>query len=282
MKNLLITGGLGYVGRNLIKNAISWNTHATYHRHVPKPSPDVTFHQCDLRDRASTKRLIETSNPNVVIHTACSNQTQEDLDSILPAAINLAEAAIQFRFRLIHLSSDMVFDGEHAPYKEEDPPSPLTPYGVAKVQAEKVISSRSPESLIVRSSLIYGTNPPDHQTQWLLNSLEKRIPIKLFKDEIRCPIWVETLSQALLELAESTVQGILHLAGPQPLNRWDFGHFILSLHRCPHSPEVQLSSIEETGMVRPRNLTLSTQKAKKLLRTPLISPTHMKETLRKM
>ncbi len=261
MKNLLIIGGLGYVGRNLIKKAIQWNTHATYHRHIPKPFPGITFHQCALRNLSAVNQLIKASNPDIVIHAACSNQTQADLDSILPAAVNLAEAAAQFGFRLIHLSTDMVFDGEHAPYTEEDPPSPLTPYETAKVQAEKAIGSNSPQSLIVRSSLIYGRNPPDHQTQWLLNSLENRIPIKLFKDEVRCPIWIETLSQALLELAESTVHGILHVAGPQPLNRWDFGHFLLDLHEYPHPPEVQPSSIAETGMVRPRNLSLSIQKA---------------------
>lgn len=269
--NLLITGGSGYLGSHIIRMAEHWSAHATYLHNTPTPSQNVTFHQCDLREREQVEKLLKEICPSVIIHTACSNQNQKNLDSILPAALNLAEAAIKTNARLIHISTDLVFDGQHGPYSEEARPSPLSEYGRAKAQSEEIILTYNPKALVVRPSLIYGIEPIDHQTRWLIKGIEDNQPIRLFTDEFRSPIWVNTLSPALLELAETTVTGILHLAGNQALNRWEFGQAMLKMLKRVTPPNVVPSTIKESGMIRPLNLTLDITKAQRFLKTPLLS-----------
>jgi len=270
-RTLLITGGSGYLGSQVLRMAQHWATHAIYLHHTPAPSSHATFHQCDLRDRKKVEQLLMDVRPSVIIHTACSNQNQNNMDSILPAARNLAEAAVTIDARLIHVSTDLVFDGQHGPDSEAAKPSPLSEYGQAKAQAEEIVMTRNTQALVVRPSLIYGINPIDHQTRWLIKGIEENQPIRLFTDEYRSPIWVNTLSLALLELAESTVTGIVHLAGQQALNRWEFGQVILKMLKRNTPPNVVPSTIKESGLIRPQNLTLDITKAQQLLKTPFLS-----------
>jgi dTDP-4-dehydrorhamnose reductase len=93
-------------------------------------------------------------------------------------------------------------------------------------------------------------------------------PVRLFTDERRCPIWVETLAAALLELAALEYVGVLHVAGGQALNRYEFGTRLLCFQRT------DLSGIVPTlaaalGLQRPLDCTLDTTKAGRLLKTPL-------------
>ena len=166
----------------------------------------------------------------------------------------------------------MVFDGTLSPYSEDATPSPLTDYGNIKAKTEYTIQSLAPKSLIIRTSLIYGWHPHDHVTNWLLGSLQQGQSVNLFTDEIRCPIWVETLAEALLELANSPREGILHIAGPMALSRWNFGQMMLRVFQKEHHPLVMPKTIQESGMVRPMNLTMDITKAQQILQTLLLSP----------
>jgi len=276
---LLITGGSGYLGSQILRMTQHWATHAIYLHHTPAPSQHTMFHQCDLRDKKQVEQLLADVHPSVIIHTACSNQNQDNLDSILPAARNLAEAAVTIDARLIHVSTDLVFDGQHGPYSEDATPSPLSEYGQVKVQSEKIVMTHHPKALVVRPSLIYGINPIDHQTRWLIKGIEEHQPIRLFTDEYRSPIWVNTLSLALLELAEGTVTGIVHLAGHQAFNRWEFGQAMLKMLKLATPPHVVPSTIKESGLIRPQNLTLDITKAQQLLKTSLLSVTEVSHQL---
>src|SRR6266536_4806795 len=112
----------------------------------------------------------------------------------------------------------MVFNGESAPYAETDPTYPMSPYGKAKAEAEEAVCKLYPQAVIVRSSLIYGIDPPDHQTRWLLEKSRGLESVKLFTDEVRSPIWVTTLCRVLLELTATSHTGLLHVGSPVPVN----------------------------------------------------------------
>ena len=270
-RTLLITGGTGYLGTQLLRLAREWDLHATLYSTPPPAFPPVEYHRCDLRHFDTVSHLLANLQPDVIIHTACSNQTSHDLDAIVPAAKHLSSAAKTHHSRLIHVSSDVVFDGNHAPYAENDPLNPLSVYGQLKAEAEQLVATHNPEALIVRTSLIYGIDPLDHQSKWLLDGINRGKPVLLFTDEQRSPIWVNTLALALLELAEKSATGILHVAGPQTLNRWDFGHAMLTLLQMPPSSFLTPATIEEAGLVRPKNLSLNVTKAMRLLQTPLLT-----------
>jgi dTDP-4-dehydrorhamnose reductase len=223
----------------------------------------------DLRDADKTRAMIRTINPRAIIHTACSNRG-EQVFAIGPAAHIVASAAREFGARLVHVSSDMVFDGEHAPYADDAPASPITSYGRAKAEAETLVSQLCPTAVIARPSLIWGLDPVDHQTRWLVEGVKRREPVTLFTDEYRCPIHVLDLCAALLELAtQPDVEGTMNMGGAQPLTRWDFGLKLLYAMRLPAVPHLTRGSAKESGLERPRDLSMISARAAHLLKTKL-------------
>jgi dTDP-4-dehydrorhamnose reductase len=266
---LLITGGSGYLGSHVARQAVThWRVVATrFNRTVALPGCEVVA--IDLEDAGAVAALVRTLRPRAVIHTASDMSSPEAMQSVIVQGTrNVAAAAAASGARLIHLSSDMVFDGEHAPYSPGDLPQPVTPYGRAKAAAERIVAEQDATSAIVRTSLIYGFDLPDPRTLWVLESLRRRLPITLFTDEVRCPVWVEQLAAALLELARGDQPGIWHLAGSQPISRYDLGERLARTYDLDPSG-ITPGLSHASGLVRPRDLTLDIGKSLACLRSPL-------------
>lgn len=265
---LLITGGSGYLGSRMLRLAPRrWRIHATYLRH-PITFPGVTAHFLDVRDAAGVTRLLQGLKPDVVVHTAASLKEGELQSVIVDGTRHVARAAQTAGARLIHLSTDLVFDGSKGSYAEEDPVSPIMPYGEAKAAAERIVCQTVEDAVIVRTSLIYGWDPIDRGTRWVLDSLQHGWPIHLFTDEMRCPIWVETLAHAVLELAEMGYRGVLHVAGAQALSRYDFGVRLVRFYGLDPTGLTPARS-RDSGLIRPLDCTLDVSRAQALLRTAL-------------
>src|SRR3954452_4396255 len=203
---LLITGGAGFLGSELRRQVP--DALATWHR--TRIDGGV---QLDIRDEEATMRCFLKHGPDVVIHTA---YLMGDRETIVRGTHNVALAAHRAGARLVHLSSDLVFDGEHgAPYTEDDEPRPVMEYGQQKLEAEQLVARNHPDALIVRTSLLIG--PPDGAQE----VLARRDDVEFHTDEIRTPIRVASLASALLTLATRDVVGILHVAGLEPISRYD-------------------------------------------------------------
>ncbi len=267
MSRLLITGGSGYLGGWLRQAAAAgWEVSATYFSRRPPPFGSVADVPLDLTKPAAVERLVAEARPAAIIHTACSNRDAASQAAILPAARHLARAARQHGTRLIHVSTDMVFDGEHAPYPDEAAPAPITDYGRAKAEAEAAVRDLCPTAAIVRPSLIWALEPCDRQTAWLLAGLDHAQRVTLFNDEMRCPVFLPDLAAALLELAaRPDLTGSLNLAGPQALSRWDFGLRLLQALGRPRPPTLVPGAVAASGVVRPRDLRLLSRRAQAAL-----------------
>ncbi len=114
--------------------------------------------------------------------------------------------------------------------------------------------------------------PPDASTAWLLEGMRRRETVRLFTDEIRCPVWVHDLRAAVLELADGdarAVAGALNVGGPQPISRRDFGIRMLQGLGLTAGPNVIPARMEESGLVRARDVTLRSGRAGRLLKTRL-------------
>ncbi|MCL4262883.1 MAG: SDR family oxidoreductase [Anaerolineae bacterium] len=218
---LLITGGGSYLGQHLTPLATAvYNTRYTYFQHDPRHSGQCE--RLDVRDEMAVHRLVADFQPDVIIHTAGSNRG-EDMEAVIRlGARHVTQAAEMVNARLIHLSSDVVFRGDAAPYAETAVPTPINAYGRAKADAETIVQTHA-NHVIIRTSLIYGLAMMDHSTAWMAQALRTGQPVTLFNDQIRNPVWVNSLSQACLELAQHTFTGIIHVAGRQVMSRADFG-----------------------------------------------------------
>jgi dTDP-4-dehydrorhamnose reductase len=267
---------------------VGWALTATYLTR-PGPEPGVGWRQLDVRDQAAVEALIREGRPRVIVHTAALNPGQgTDFEAVNAGGTRqVARAAALVGARLIHVSTDVLFDGEKGSYVEEDPPSPLTPYGRSKALAEEMVRASGAEAIIVRTSLIYGPvvearrtslrDTPwqrwDRQTRWVVGDLRAGKPVRLFTDERRCPIWVGSLAAALLELARSDAAhslsaGVLHVAGAQSLSRYQFGLRLVRFHGVDPG-EITPALSRESGLTRPLDCTLDCSRARALLRTPL-------------
>jgi dTDP-4-dehydrorhamnose reductase len=215
----------------------------------------------DVRDAEAVHRVVAQFRPAVVIHTV-AQMTGDQMPAVnVDGARNVAYAAARAGARFIHLSSDVIFNGEHAPYDERAAPNPITPYAESKTRAERAVIDECPFAVIVRTSLIYGFDPLDPRTR---QTLDGEMP-RLFTDEYRCPIFVGDLADALLELALTDFTGIINIAGPQRLSRSAFGVALSNaFHRAPRFAPALSGSFPAP---RPRDCALDISLAQRILRT---------------
>ena len=271
---LLVTGGSGFVGGRLITRAGPGDVAATYLRSIPLGEP-ATWYQLDIRDRAAVLGCVRATQPAVVIHTAYD---KADLDAVIVrGTAHVAAAAQEVGARLVLISTDLVFDGRRGAYREEDAPAPITEYGRAKAMAERAVLAAG--GVVVRTALVYRVHPPDPTNYALLHTplRQGRTPL-VFTDEYRCPILVDDLADALLELAAwhpsqwalLPAGGVLHIAGPDRLDRYTLAH-----HLAPHfgidPARIQAATLSASPLVRPADCSLDTSRARTVLRTRLRS-----------
>jgi dTDP-4-dehydrorhamnose reductase len=243
--HLFVTGGRGYLGRVVVERAAAAGWVVT-----APPSSAI-----DVRDGAALAAAM--ADADAVVHTAYVRDGPTSHDVIVAGTANVVRAAAGRR--LVHLSTDVVFDGRLGrPYREHDPVSPITDYGRAKAAAEAVVAS-APASVVVRTSLIYGGpgRPPS------LHELAATDPAATFYvDELRSPVQVDDLANAVLELLALDVVGPLHVAGPDGISRAELaaliaGHDVVTAAAPPG---------------RPLDCRLDTTRARAMLRTPLRAP----------
>jgi dTDP-4-dehydrorhamnose reductase len=247
----VVTGGSGYLGRALtqIAAAAGWAVTATSYS-TPGPA------RLDIRDLARVRALLDTLRPAAVVHTAYVQQGPGAWDVIATASGVMAEEAAAVGARIVHLSTDVVFDGRAGrPYREVDPVSPLSDYGRAKAEAERLVAAADPEAVMVRTSLIYGGpgRAPSKHEQAAVD------PDAAFHtDELRCPAQVDDLAHALVELCDADVAGPLHVAGPEAVSRAEFaalvaGHPVRGVPAPPGRPlDCRLDSTLARGVLRTR------------------------------
>ncbi len=262
---LLITGGSSYLGRHLVPLAAESSDVCFTYWSRSQDLPGQA-RRLDIRRADQVLDLARTWRPDVIIHAAGSNRGEDMAAVIRQGAAHICQAAAQVEARLIFLSTDVIFDGTAGPYEEDEPPRPQHAYGRAKAAAEALVAAY-PEHVIVRPSLIYGLAAMDHGTASFIRTLAAGRPLTLYTDQLRNPVWVQSLSQACLELAGSPYRGILHVAGAQGLSRAEFGLRMLDWWQIEARKGLTLAPDAEGRF--PRDCRLNTDRARRLLRTPL-------------
>ena len=212
---LFVTGGAGYLGAELCRLAVERGDEVLTTRFRTAPSHGRAV-DLDVRDTAAVERILMRHGPDAVIHTAYVQHGEAMHGTIVRGSHAVAAASHRAGARLLHLSTDLVFDGEHgAPYTEDDEPRPVMAYGAAKLEAEHVVLRAHPAATLVRTSLLYcKPNGPQER-------LALRDDVEFYTDEIRCPTRVDELATALLELTEHGHAGPLHVAAPTAVSRYD-------------------------------------------------------------
>jgi dTDP-4-dehydrorhamnose reductase len=228
---LLITGISGFLGRAVARRAVreGWTVAGTYLAH--EPPLGVAADRLDIRDRGAVAEVFAARRPTAVVHTAYRRGGDDAPAVNADGAGHVAAAARAAGARLVHVSSDAIFRGDLGrALREDDRPDPATPYGATKAAAETAVAAAHPAALMVRTSLLYGGpgRAPGPHEEAALAAARGEQAMTFFDDEIRCPVQVDDLAAALVELAATTPAGPLHVAGADPVDRATFARLIVA------------------------------------------------------
>jgi dTDP-4-dehydrorhamnose reductase len=266
---LLVTGASGFLGWHVTQLATqTWRVYGTW-RSRSVSLPGVTPIQVNLTDFSAMKAVFQDLNPDAVIHLAaqssanvCETQPEAAYALNVVASWNLAGLCADLAIPCVFTSTDLVFDGRHAPYRETDPVSPLNRYGEQKVLAETGMLERYPQAAICRLPLLFGDVPP-HATSFLqpfIQTLREGKELRLFVDEFRTPVSGATAAQGLL-LALAKVQDRLHLGGKERLSRYEFGRLMVEVLGLP-ATGISPCRQQDIKMAAPRPADVSLDSSK--------------------
>lgn len=267
MRRVLITGGGGFLGSRLLASAPAGLDARGTKRTSTGMGAGPADEPVELSDAGAVARAWERLQPQLVIHTAYSMDAGDR--DIVTATRNVAEACARNGAELIHLSTDLVLDGENAPYDEDAAPAPVHQYGRWKAEAERIVAERIPAAAILRPSLITSFAPPDPRTSWVMAGLRGESQVSLYVDELRCPIAVDDLVAQIWEIASLPAAertGVWNLVGPEAMSRFALGALIAAAMELPPTMLRAARSAEAPDR-RPRDLRLSTRRADVALRT---------------
>lgn len=264
-ERLLITGASGYLASRLVPVAAERCEVVAISRSAPTERSDwgpARWEQADLLDAPGIRALIERIRPTAIINGAAANPGSADSFVVNEVgAANLAAAASAVDVRVVHVSSDIVHSGNHAPYGDLAAPEPINDYGRSKADGEAAVLAGCPEAVVVRTSLIYGLAEMDRGTRGFADRLEAGEELSLWDDAIRQPVWIDALSDGLVRLAidHRDESGTMNVAGSQTLSRAQFGRKLLEYWGVDTTGLVLGSAVDVPG--QPLDLTMTFDRA---------------------
>lgn len=280
MSKVVVTGAGGLLGYRLMEllsseeECIGW-----IHRRDPE-APWGRWLPMDLCNRPQLFSWLDFYAPTVLFHTAalcdpvwCEAHPAETLAVNYGGTLHLAEWAASRGALLIHVSTDLVFDGEQGDYREEDSMRPISVYGWSKLAAEEAIKASGANACIVRTSLIFGQSRNGDRgcDEKLVGLWRQGRSTSLFLDEMRTPTSALDLACKLREIAQRRITGTLHVAGAEKVSRYQLGLFFAK--KFGISLEL-LKPIKIEDVVsnprRARDASLDLRKAQSLLQSPFL------------
>jgi len=224
---LMLTGATGFLGQRLLPGlAKDWRVICASRTAA---GPD-SIH-LDLAQEGSLSRAFEMFSPSAVVHAAAiADPDTCERDPILADRVNvqavesLARLCAESTARLVHFSTDLVFDGAKSWYTENDAARPLSAYGRGKLQSEEAVLTHCPGAVVLRISNCYG-KPLGRRTCYLdhlRQNLEARRPVACFTDQWRTSTAADQLPEVLGRiLARRNLQGVFHWGGAERATRYE-------------------------------------------------------------
>lgn len=226
-QTLLLTGATGFIGRRLAPElAGAWRV-----VQASRTASGQESVRLDLEDGDSIRRVFEQTRPAAVVHAGamalpddCERDPGRARRVNLDAVRTLAGLCGETGARLVHFSTDLVFDGEKGWYDEDDAAAPLCVYARLKLDAEEAVLSLAPGAVVLRVASVYGrplgTRPCFIDE--LRQALSKGEPIAAFVDQWRSPTCGDQLPEVvLLCLADPDLEGVFHWGAAQRSSRFE-------------------------------------------------------------
>ena len=268
---ILITGAFGQLGHTLqsvLSRKSNYELICTG-RKIKKGQEGIPL---DIRNQVALKEIINTTAPDILINLAAmTNVDACELNPKLAGEINVAgmeHICDSFKGKIIHLSTDYVFDGTSGPYKEDDPLNPISIYGKTKLASEHILLEKDIKNLVIRGNVLYDYSPHTSASflNWVVYSLKDNQEIKVVEDQFNNPTWTRSMSDIIELSIENDLEGIIHWGDSVHISRYEFAKLIakkFSLNDSLIKP-VLTSELNQPAR-RPLQSGLSTEKLVNML-----------------
>ena len=194
----------------------------------------ATRAELDIADRFRLEAEVERLQPTVLINCAaytdvdgCTRDPGRAGEVNADGAAHVARAGAAAGCRVVHVSTDFVFDGRaRRPYREDDPTGPLSEYGRSKLEGERRVAAEAPDHLIVRTAWVYGAGG-DNFVEKIRRRAASGAPLKVVDDQRGSPTWTEDLADGIVRLLGTDHRGVVHLVNRGVCSRHDLAAAIL-------------------------------------------------------
>jgi dTDP-4-dehydrorhamnose reductase len=188
----------------------------------------------DLRDGELADKVWERARPDLVVHTAALAsidlcEADPDLAHVMNCEVpaTVARLCRDHGSKLVHVSTDAVFDGTAGPYREDDATMPVSVYARTKLDGEKACLDVLPEALVARVNFFGPSGPPRRGLAcFFLDALSRGQAVNGFDDVEFTPAYSRDLGELLIEAAEAGIRGIRHFGGRDRLSKYEFGRLV--------------------------------------------------------
>lgn len=239
----------------------------------------------DLTKPDAITALMAEVKPDIVVNAAAYTAVDKaESEPDLAMAINgiapgiLATESQKLNAKLIHVSTDYVFDGTQShPYKETDPTNPLGQYGASKLAGEQAIMATKAHSAIIRTAWVYGVGGTGNFVKTMLRLGEEREQLRVVMDQVGSPTWTGDLATAIVGLIpqlNSETAGIYHYTNSGVTSWYDFAIAIFEEGKALGFPlkieqVIPITTAEyPTPACRPAYSVLNSQKLAQILGNP--------------
>lgn len=236
MAKVLITGANGLLGQAVVT---IFSRESDFELIATSVEPELfvdknktfSYEQLDITVKDNVKKFVKKHVPDFIVN--CAAYTDVDKSEIerefcwrlnVDAVKNLIIAARISEAKVIHVSTDYVFDGKNGPYTEESTPNPLSFYGRSKLAAENALTTSGIEFVIARTIVLYGigVKVKSNFALWLIKELSAHRPVNIVTDQMGNATISDDLAYGLLKCSELDVHGIYNIAGKDIISRLDF------------------------------------------------------------
>lgn len=225
-EKVLIIGASGLIGYSLYEHFLKdYKVLGTYNTH----SFDNLIH-LNLSNKTDLENILRKINPDVILLPAaltavdyCEKNRDACWNTNVTGPNELINLIKKQDTKLVYFSTDYIFDGKNGPYSEEAEPNPLNFYGNAKLETEKNIQNNLIDYIIIRTTVVYGWEHLGKNFIFSLReSLNNGLSIKVPRDQIGTPTYVEDLAKVTYLLVSSEKKGVYNVAGPEIIDRYNF------------------------------------------------------------
>ncbi len=229
MSKILITGKNGQLGSELQDLSLQFPQHEMIF---------VDREEMDLSNVDQISEVLDRLKPEIIVSAGAYTAVDKaEIEEEFCNAVNhlavktIGEWASKNKAKVIHISTDYVFDGtSETPLKEEDITNPINVYGLTKLQGEDALKTSGAEYVIIRTAWVYSTYGANF-VKTMMRLMNERDEIGVVSDQIGTPTYANDLAQVIMNIIEASnfVQGIYHYSNEGKISWYDFAIAIKEL-----------------------------------------------------